>query len=667
MHSSHRREIYYFARPKNFGRYQAMFLWSCIFYLITADRFFLFITTIPTVFALVTDTKIQFKSRIDHSSSSSLLSSFNRRQSNGNTDATAGGASSSSSSSSSSSFTADWSMTLESNEEDDHRKPPPPQQQQHNHHPRRRRGHGRNQNSLETQEQQQKAHLQWMVRTTGQILGQDAPPSGEMSPHLLASMYPLMQAWVQRARSVPTSKAPHVVERLLQRMLQERNAVNEARDRQLQQPSMESSSGSVTRSNSSCDTSDQQNDGPPRHMEVSMGMYNAVLEAWSNCKEEGSAERAEEILLQMEQVHHLQPTVNSYNAVIKAYVKNGHRNIAAKKAQELIEKMEATNHPNDILPNLRSYNLLLYSLANAPDGVMDHIAERAQAVLERMIQRCQYQDPTNATTTNSSVTPNINSFNQVMKCWARGESLNFEENMMKVYQLLLDWRPNPIEPDKDTFNTLMGGWLKSKDPTALFRIQEIFNEMKESFAGGNLAARPDRVSINTLQVALNRQQQQQQQQQRRNTIDAPERLLLTIEKEFDIPPNYRSQNILMDSIVKSGVADAPEQVLAILNRMENEFKNGNQSMKPDHCSYCAVMLAYIHQGRENTIEIAENMLSRAWDMYRQYGGNIPNVKIYNSVINALASLEGSKSLSRVKDILSEMENGEQDGIPRPGK
>ncbi|KAG7359140.1 PPR: pentatricopeptide repeat domain containing protein [Nitzschia inconspicua] len=496
---------------------------------------------------------------------------------------------------------------------------------------RRRRGHGRYQYSLENHEEDQRAHLQWMVKTTANILGEDAPPPGEMPPYLVSITYPLMQAWVRRAGTVTSSKAPHVVERLLQRLLQERNAVTKA----------------PTEPPKGHNSKDSEKKIPTRSVEVHTGIYTAVLEAWSNSREVGSAERAEEILTQMEQIHGLQPTSRSYNAVIKAYVKNGDRNVAATKVEELIDRMESTGNPVT-MPTHRSYNLLLYALANAPDGAVENAAERSQAVLDRMIKRYQEEGA------NCLAIPNTNTFNQVLSAWAKGTSPDFEERMMDVYRLLLDWPE--VEPDTDSFNTVMGGWLKSKSLHALSRIQEVFCDMKESHENGNESARPDRISVNTLQVALNRH--------RRYAIDAPG-TLLEYEREYNLQPTCVSQNILMDSIIKSGVEDAPEQVMDILSRMEKEFKEGNDAMKPDQCSYSSVILAYSTYNRENTAEKTEELLARAWDLHRNHGGNAPNVSLYNSVVNAFASLDVSESLSYVKKILQEMESGEDSGIPRP--
>lgn len=156
-----------------------------------------------------------------------------------------------------------------------------------------------------------------------------------------------------------------------------------------------------------------------KRIEIYLEDYNAVLEAWSHSREQISADRAEEILMKMEEVHEPKPNCRSYNAVIKALVKNGDRHSAVDKVEELVLKMDATGDPN-IMPDLRSYNLLLYALANSN---RDDAAERATRHLERMIFR--YKNSTLEEQKVCPVQPDSNSFNQVIGAWARGKTSNY--------------------------------------------------------------------------------------------------------------------------------------------------------------------------------------------------------------------------------------------------
>ena len=489
-----------------------------------------------------------------------------------------------------------------------------------------------------TYEDQQRLQLEWMVRNTAKVIGEQKEEI--MSPQLIKITHSLMQAWAKRAAVMKSSKAPHVVEALLQRLLTEKkvqdnnNKGGRGRD------------GGGNRKN---------------QVEIYIDDYNAVLEGWSHSREPGSANRAEEILLKMEQEEGTKPNCRSYTAVIKALVKNGDRDTAVDKVEEIIMKMEATCDPN-ILPNQRSYNLLLYALANSNQ---DNAAERATQHLERMLRR--YRQNTSEENNICLIQPDTNSFNQVIGAWAREKAPNHLVGMEKIYNLLLELSNDlDVEPDVDTFNLIMGGWLKSDDSEALSKIQQTMSTMEESFKSGNRSARPDSVSINTLQSALKKfsQGENTTSSSGRNYLYDQDKQL-RLENEYGIPRTSFSQNILMDSIIKSGVDNAPEQVLKILIKMEKKFKMGQIDMKTDQCSYKTVIGAYIKYGRKNTDKVTEELLARMWDLHRNHGGNAPDTTMYNCVINAYASIKSSHALEKVKNILEQMENGEKEEYPKP--
>ena len=118
--------------------------------------------------------------------------------------------------------------------------------------------------------------------------------------------------------------------------------------------------------------------------------YNALISAWANCKWEGSAQRAEQVLDRM-QADNIEPTTVSYNAVLDAFAKSGD---AAEKAEELLIKMERTTKPNT-----RSFNSVMNAWAKSrhPDA-----ASKAQNLLDLMERR--YEDG------DKDVRPDVHSF-----------------------------------------------------------------------------------------------------------------------------------------------------------------------------------------------------------------------------------------------------------------
>ena len=464
----------------------------------------------------------------------------------------------------------------------------------------------------------ERRELDWIIRNTSKIIGPESQPLGTMSGQSIQLTFNVMKAWGRRA-SKKESKAPHVVERLLQRLLKEKDAGN-------------------------------------RLVRIDTMAYNIVLDAWSYSSEEGSAERCEEILLQMERMYQegdesVKPDEGSYNAVVKAYVKNGSRSISATKVESIVIRMEQPE--KQVSPTRRSYNLLLYALANSS---LEDAASRAETTLHKMLNRYKENG-------DESVKPDINSFNQVLGAFARGRNEFFEARMQSIYEELLQLPEDmDILPNTDTFNAVMGGWLKSDHPEALSRVQQTLKVMEKCFDEGNLAAKPDRITINTLTAAYAKNGNNR-------ALEKAIELRSSMEEKYRIQPDTVSHNIVVDSWCKSGRADAPERVMELLNTIEREFKEGKNDLKPDGYTYSSVIGCYVKFGRPDAPQKGEEILKRMQSLYRNFAGDPVSTSVFNAVINAWASSDSKNALRRVKALLRMMEenNGKDPSIPLPNR
>lgn len=477
--------------------------------------------------------------------------------------------------------------------------------------------------TFETKEEKERRQLDWLVRSSEKILGPKSPEIGDMEREYVELTYDLMGAWSRRASKREGSKAPHVVERLLQRLIQEQDSGNDL-------------------------------------VVIDTMVYNLVLEAWSNSSEEGSAERSEEILRRMERMYleddnsQVKPNEDSYNAVIKTFVKNGNRSIAASKAESLVRLMESQAEFIGVSPTRRSYNLLLYALANSN---LENASKHADEILHKMMDRYVEHG-------EKKCKPDINSYNQVLTAWARGKTPGFEENMQSVYEELLNLpKDMRIIPNTDSFNAVMGGWLKSNKHGSLPVIQSILTTMEQSYAGGNDSAKPDRISINTHTAAHTKY----------GSPDAVEKSMARateLEEKYQIASSTVSYNIVVDSWCKSGRSDAPDRVLELLASMENEFKSGRSGVRPDGYTYSSVVGCFVKFKRQNAAEVAEDLLGRMNDLYVNHDGEAPTTSVYNAVINAWASkTKSEKALQKVMDFVQIMDanDGKDPSVPEPNR
>ena len=99
--------------------------------------------------------------------------------------------------------------------------------------------------------------------------------------------------------------------------------------------------------------------------------------------------------------------------------------------------------------------------------------------------------------------------------------------------------------------------------------------------------------------------------------------------------------------------------------MEEAFINGKENMKPDECSYSAVIKAYVMYKRKNTERKAEELLRRMWNLHQNHDGPRPNIRVYNSIMNAYASLNSKRTREKARVLLAKMEKGEPQGLPKP--
>lgn len=469
-----------------------------------------------------------------------------------------------------------------------------------------------------TFEERNRDELNWLVVTTGKLIGDDALPVGKLNKSMVQQTHRCMRAWSRRsARS--KSNAPHVVEQLLHRLIQEQHA------------------------------------GNPHVQIIDTRTYNVVIDAWSKSREDGAAKRAEDILLGMEKQYaegneSVRPNRASFNNCIKAWVRNGSYSTAVAKSEALINYMADLHHRDPKAfppPCRRGYNLLLYAYAHS--GLPD-AGERANAVLLEM------QNNSN----DEWIAPDINTYNLVIKTWGQGRAMGFESRAHAVFDQVLEQyqgtSSSDIIPNNETFNAILSCCIKSKETSAMNRIMDHLETMETMFHQGNIEAKPDEITVNSVLTALARRGELEQVVQLQNRM----------EEVYGIHPDTVSNNILIDGWSKSKRQEAPERALDILIHMEEQFKKGNRHVRPDNYSYTSVIDCFIKSNMPNAKRQAMSLLKRMKALHRDHGGKMPSTDCYNAVLNSLASARNADSAELALSILTEMESTD-DTIPRPNR
>lgn len=112
--------------------------------------------------------------------------------------------------------------------------------------------------------------------------------------------------------------------------------------------------------------------------------YTTVLHAYASTRDIDQAEKAEQLLLDMEKSKNIEPDVVAYSTCMNAYAKAGRPDKAEKLLYKL-EELHEEERPDGTRyqPNAVTYTTILsaYSHAKSP--------EKAESILERMQERYQ--------------------------------------------------------------------------------------------------------------------------------------------------------------------------------------------------------------------------------------------------------------------------------------
>ena len=438
-----------------------------------------------------------------------------------------------------------------------------------------------------------------------------------------------MRAWARR-------RSPHVVERLILRVNEERLAGN---DRAV----------------------------------ATTAMYNSLLEAWCRCDgvggETSAVSRAGEILdlMQRNAVEaeaeaaaeeeeesggkgggaescSCAPDARSYNVVIKALARRGD----IEGTESLLRRADSFG-----LATMRGYNLLLAALSRAGE------AERAEAALRRARDEIHLR-------------PDANSYNQILAAWERraGDDPSSPDRAQAVFDEISASAAESAgaRPDTGTYNRLMACWHKSDRADAHERVEEIFLSMESDLAAGNFDARPDLTSVNTALSSIAKARGGRGG----STAAAPEERARDIwdrsRDEYGVRPDTLGYNLMIKILSGSGADDAPDRAEALLADMEDQVAAGDERVMPDAFTYLSVITVITkgkvrggggggnHRGRR-----AQAVLRRMDRLARTRGGVRPTTPVFNALINAWAESPAGdrrgEAVRRAEAILSRMEDG----------
>lgn len=467
--------------------------------------------------------------------------------------------------------------------------------------------------------------------------------------------------------------------------------------------------------------------------------YHVVLEAWANASRSNPAapHRAEHWVGRMEE-HHVslvtssseedapslsssssvlsplllhspvQPTVDTYNHVMRAWKNNAdrrHRDVVMVRTERWLSRLrdahgaasrslpgvaarlldleddENGNGCRALLagPDTESYNLYLHSCASHRRDP-ERGAVTAEATLDRMLRDREIAVARNKDGATGRAAPNTESFNLVLKAWSRctkhkrlGDKVTELLRRMEGHRrrrdvdgvaersapLLVDVAPNIV-----SYTIAMQAWgvVAARKATAFVRRQRYSRRNKrrrydddDPRTTTKTGARDPKASENGVEEA-----------EKAEAILRYVHELHEASGEDDVAPDTGIYNCLLNvwsRVCSEENERAPLETERLLRRMIELRDGGSLPIAPDQRTYGMIIKAWARTHRVSSVKRAHWWLREMKREYEERGNKLvrPNIEAYNFVVQAFADVDDAESADLVfQEILNSDRASEDD-------
>ena len=296
-------------------------------------------------------------------------------------------------------------------------------------------------------------------------------------------------------------------------------------------------------------------------------VYSSVVNCWAMSRSRGSALRAEELLKQMENITGVKPNFVTYSTVIKAWAKEGH----AEKAEELLVRMEELfeNGDEQVKPNTVTYNLVIEAFAKSNQ---EGSARQAEKILKRMND--SYKNG------NNDVKPDVKSYSNVIDAWAASNEMDAPqraEELLRKIEVLFLRGDKQMKPSVVTYGTVIKAWTRNNNP---LRAEAILKRMEKAMVQPNSvcfymviaawARSADKGSTQKVEALLKRMKDIQQAGHQGNAA---------------FNPDVKIYNAVIDTWTNCCEPGAPAKAEETLQFMLDSCASGNSFMEPNLGKY----------------------------------------------------------------------------------
>jgi pentatricopeptide repeat protein len=208
----------------------------------------------------------------------------------------------------------------------------------------------------------------------------------------------------------------------------------------------------------------------------------------------------------------------------------------------------------------------------------------------------------------------------------------------------------------NSYSSLINCWAKSNREAAPDAAQKLLLTMKQQYlAGEESYLRPNTIAYSAVISALARAGQ----------AEGAEALLEEMDSDYldgndSCKPNVLSFSVVWDAWSKSESPDAPQHAESILERMTQQHAWGALDTKPNTVSYNTMINCWAKSNRKDAPDAAQKLLLRMKQQYNAGDESVrPNSTItYSAVISVFAR---AGQAERAEALLEEMYSDYLDG------
>mmetsp|Transcript_8400 Transcript_8400/g.15860 ORF Transcript_8400/g.15860 Transcript_8400/m.15860 type:complete len:697 (-) Transcript_8400:215-2305(-) len=300
-----------------------------------------------------------------------------------------------------------------------------------------------------------------------------------------------------------------------------------------------------------------------------------------------------------------------------------------------------------IKPTLKSYNIAI-DIVSKCKYRQDRIQE-IDSLIERAREYC-------------SEHPDSTSYNSLLFAYTQQDDIGSAAAAAQSENFLRKLQNNPNTQslvDSVSYNIVINAWAKSDSTRrknhrsfAAMRAENLLLEMQNHYANGCDHLRPTLVSFTSVIHAWSRISSKDVDAAQRAT-DILDLLDQSSKLDDDLRPNAYTFHAVMNAWSNSTLPNAAQNVEYFLNRMIEQYSDGDKGMMPSTISFSIAIKAWARTDARGNAAKALALLDHMLILSERGYPTAPDIATFNSILRAIAN--DSEKVEKISDAIKILE------------